>query len=334
MSGARFTEGMDFQADWDASPRCWWVRAYMEYATMSTGTRPPAGIMVFPASFWITTLIIELRHVKAAARRQKHQRQRDVRREHGHGDCEGDWRASYDHRDDDENAPHSDQAWAATTPIAHYRRSGPGLRWAKAISSPMFSTAFSFISVPASFLTVNTAAETARLCAEVVGIARSNARDQSLSRRGRVLYETQVPAGPFRIQDLNQSVSGTLRHRGRAERSDRRFDVNNTASVPFTKRAPRHGALNGAGPPRRTGIMPHYRHIRLGGSFVGVTNGADKAAIWRHNWRKQLSAGPWRWEAVRMAWWARWRSTGVHASSPTCKTTGLTAKLCRVTHIA
>ena len=32
----------------------------------------------------------------------------------------------------------------------------------------------------------------------------------TVSQMGRVIYETQVPAGPFRIQDLGDSVSGTL----------------------------------------------------------------------------------------------------------------------------
>ncbi|QUJ06187.1 hypothetical protein KCP69_08020 [Salmonella enterica subsp. enterica] len=47
---------------------------------------PPAhfGIMVFPASFWITTVIIAPPRQKAAAKSKASQRQRDVRREHGH----------------------------------------------------------------------------------------------------------------------------------------------------------------------------------------------------------------------------------------------------------
>ncbi|MCW0507633.1 fimbria/pilus outer membrane usher protein [Aeromonas piscicola] len=44
---------------------------------------------------------------------------------------------------------------------------------------------------------------------EVVGIAKTNAK-VVISQQGRVLYETQVAAGPFRIQDLNSYVAGTL----------------------------------------------------------------------------------------------------------------------------
>jgi outer membrane usher protein FimD/PapC len=43
----------------------------------------------------------------------------------------------------------------------------------------------------------------------VTGISRSGGK-VTISQQGRVLYETQVAAGPFRIQELNDAVSGTL----------------------------------------------------------------------------------------------------------------------------
>lgn len=45
---------------------------------------------------------------------------------------------------------------------------------------------------------------------DVSGVAHSSAK-VTISQMGRVLYETRVPAGPFRIQDIGDSVSGTLR---------------------------------------------------------------------------------------------------------------------------
>ena len=70
---------------------------------------------------------------------------------------------------------------------------------------------------------------------EIVGIARSNAKVK-ITWQGRTLYETQVPAGPFRIQDLNQSVSGTLHVTVEEQNGQtQEFDVN-TASVPFLTR--------------------------------------------------------------------------------------------------
>ena len=44
---------------------------------------------------------------------------------------------------------------------------------------------------------------------EVVGVAKTNAK-VTISQQGRVLYETLVAAGPYRIQDLNDAVSGSL----------------------------------------------------------------------------------------------------------------------------
>ncbi|MGY1493363.1 fimbria/pilus outer membrane usher protein [Aeromonas dhakensis] len=70
---------------------------------------------------------------------------------------------------------------------------------------------------------------------EVVGIAKTNAK-VVISLQGRTIYETQVAAGPFRIQDLNSYVSGTLDVR--VEEQDgtlQTFQVS-TASVPYLSR--------------------------------------------------------------------------------------------------
>lgn len=70
---------------------------------------------------------------------------------------------------------------------------------------------------------------------EVVGIAQSNAK-VVISQSGSVLYETQVPAGPFRIQDLSSSIVGVLDVR--VEEQDgavQRFQVN-TANIPYLSR--------------------------------------------------------------------------------------------------
>ncbi|WP_336777673.1 fimbria/pilus outer membrane usher protein [Pantoea sp. USHLN256] len=44
---------------------------------------------------------------------------------------------------------------------------------------------------------------------EVNGVADSNAT-VIISQQGRIIYQTQVPAGPFSIQDLNSAISGLL----------------------------------------------------------------------------------------------------------------------------
>ncbi|WP_019043864.1 PapC/FimD family outer membrane usher protein [Comamonas testosteroni] len=70
---------------------------------------------------------------------------------------------------------------------------------------------------------------------EVSGVAQTNAK-VTISQQGRVIKEILVPAGPFRIQDLDRSTSGQLDVR--VEESDGRvqtFQVN-TASIPYLTR--------------------------------------------------------------------------------------------------
>lgn len=70
---------------------------------------------------------------------------------------------------------------------------------------------------------------------EVVGIAKTNAK-VVISQQGRVIYETQVASGPFRIQDLSSAVSGTLDVRvEEQDGSVQTFQVN-TARIPYLSR--------------------------------------------------------------------------------------------------
>lgn len=70
---------------------------------------------------------------------------------------------------------------------------------------------------------------------EVSGVAKTNAT-VTVSQQGRVLYETQVAAGPFRIQDLSDAVSGELNVQVREQDgSVQTFSVN-TASIPYLTR--------------------------------------------------------------------------------------------------
>lgn len=70
---------------------------------------------------------------------------------------------------------------------------------------------------------------------EVTGVARTNAK-VVISQQGRVIYESQVAPGPFRIQELSSAVSGKLDVR--VEEQDGRvqtFQVD-TASIPYLTR--------------------------------------------------------------------------------------------------
>ncbi|WP_448651179.1 outer membrane usher protein [Pseudomonas fluorescens] len=70
---------------------------------------------------------------------------------------------------------------------------------------------------------------------EVVGVAKTNAR-VVVSQQGRVLYETLVAADPFRIQDLNDAVTGTLDVRVEEQDGSVHTFQLNTAGVPYLTR--------------------------------------------------------------------------------------------------
>jgi outer membrane usher protein FimD/PapC len=70
---------------------------------------------------------------------------------------------------------------------------------------------------------------------EVTGVAKTNAK-VTISQQGRVLYETQVAAGPYRIQDINDAVSGELKVRVEEQDGSVQEFVMNTASIPYLTR--------------------------------------------------------------------------------------------------
>lgn len=70
---------------------------------------------------------------------------------------------------------------------------------------------------------------------EVTGVARTNAR-VVVMHQGRVLYQSQVAAGPFRIQDIDDSVIGELDVRVEEEDGTVQTFTLNTATVPYLTR--------------------------------------------------------------------------------------------------
>ncbi|EMJ5851807.1 outer membrane usher protein [Klebsiella aerogenes] len=107
---------------------------------------------------------------------------------------------------------------------------------------------------------------------EVSGIAKTNAK-VVISQQGRVLQETQVAAGPFRIQDLNTMVSGALDVRVEEQDGTVQHFTVNTASVPYLTRPGQVRYKLAAGRPS------DYRHHTNGPAFSlgefswGVNNG-------------------------------------------------------------
>ncbi|UNK28365.1 outer membrane usher protein [Serratia plymuthica] len=70
---------------------------------------------------------------------------------------------------------------------------------------------------------------------EVVGVAKTNAK-VTISQQGRVIYETQVASGPFRIQDISEAVSGELDVRVEEQDGSVQAFKMNTASIPYLTR--------------------------------------------------------------------------------------------------
>lgn len=92
------------------------------------------------------------------------------------------------------------------------------------------------------------------------GIARTNAKG-NISQQGRVIYETTVAAGPFRIQDLNSAVSGQLDVKvEEQDGSVQQFQVT-TATIPYLTRL---------GQVRSTGRPSDYNH-HVEGPASGTT---------------------------------------------------------------
>lgn len=107
---------------------------------------------------------------------------------------------------------------------------------------------------------------------EVTGIAKTNAT-VTMSQQGRVLYETQVAPGPFRIQDLSDAVSGKLDVTVKEQDgSTQEFQVD-TASLPYLTRPGQIQYKLALGQPT------NYQRHSEGDSFVtgefswGVNNG-------------------------------------------------------------
>lgn len=70
---------------------------------------------------------------------------------------------------------------------------------------------------------------------EVTGIARTNAR-VTISQQGRVVYDAQVAAGPFRIQDLSEAIAGKLDVVVQEQDGTRQTFQVTTASIPYLTR--------------------------------------------------------------------------------------------------
>ncbi|TSB25741.1 fimbria/pilus outer membrane usher protein [Serratia marcescens] len=70
---------------------------------------------------------------------------------------------------------------------------------------------------------------------EIIGVAKTNAR-VTVTQQGRVVYDSTVPAGPFRIQDLDSAMRGQLDVKVTEQNGDVQTFSVSTASVPYLTR--------------------------------------------------------------------------------------------------
>lgn len=107
---------------------------------------------------------------------------------------------------------------------------------------------------------------------EVTGIANTNAT-VIVSQQGRVLYETQVAPGPFRIQNLSDAVSGTLDVTVKEQDGTTQEFQIDTANLPYLTRPGQMQYKLALGQPT------NYQRHSEGDSFVtgefswGINNG-------------------------------------------------------------
>ncbi|MEO3990395.1 outer membrane usher protein [Pseudocitrobacter cyperus] len=107
---------------------------------------------------------------------------------------------------------------------------------------------------------------------DVSGVAKTNAK-VTISQQGRVLYEAQVPAGPFRIQDINESVSGDLHVRIEEQNGQvQEYNVS-TASIPFLTRPGQVRYRMATGRPQNWDHHMRADAFASGEASWGISNG-------------------------------------------------------------
>ncbi|OBU10331.1 outer membrane usher protein [Morganella psychrotolerans] len=107
---------------------------------------------------------------------------------------------------------------------------------------------------------------------EVTGVAKTNAKI-TVSQQGRVIYETQVAPGPFRIQDINDAVSGKLDVRIEEQDGSVQSFQMDTANIPYLTRPGRVQYKLSAGQPSEIGRHAKGPVFGMGEFSLGVSNG-------------------------------------------------------------
>ncbi|AIJ06758.1 MULTISPECIES: outer membrane usher protein [Edwardsiella] len=185
-----------------------------------------------------------------------------------------DWQGNYNHNSEPGNSNNSERSWDWTRYYAY--RAITALRAKLTLGESYLNSSIfdSFRYLGASLETDdNMLPPNLRGYApEVTGVANTNAK-VTISQQGRVLYETTVAAGPFRIQDLNSATTGTLDVKITEEDGSVRTYQVNTANIPYLTRPGLVRYKLALGRPL------DYQHNQQGPGFVtgefswGINNG-------------------------------------------------------------
>lgn len=106
---------------------------------------------------------------------------------------------------------------------------------------------------------------------EVSGIARTNAK-VTVSQQGRVIHETTVAAGPFRIQELNSALTGRLDVRVEEQDGSVQTFAVETAQVPYLTRPGQLRYKMTTGRPRDYNHSTQGPYFATGELSWGLTN--------------------------------------------------------------
>ena len=183
-----------------------------------------------------------------------------------------DWQTNYQYQSGDDS--YSSQNWEWSRYYAYRALSGLGAQLSLGedyLQSDIFDS-FNFAGASVRTDDQMLPPNLRGYAPEIAGVARTSAK-VTISQQNRVLYEKQVPAGPFRIQDINQSVSGDLHVRiEEQDGSVQEYDVS-TATIPFLTRVGQVRYKVAAGRPRSWDHSMSGSAFGAGEASWGIANG-------------------------------------------------------------
>lgn len=145
------------------------------------------------------------------------------------------WQARYDHQTGKTASSNHNWDWSQYYAYRAIARLGAKLTLGESYLSSDLFDGFRFTGVSLATDDAMLPPNLRGYAPEVTGVARSNAK-VVISQQGRILQETQVASGPFRIQDINEAVAGRLDVRIEEQDGTVQEFTINTASIPYLTR--------------------------------------------------------------------------------------------------